>query len=467
MKTRPMFRLSPYRSLYLHLYFGLLVFFSCIGLAAQASGEPSELEKEETIVELSPALIRDLEGQLGQGSPNYAQIEEQARAELGAYYKQFTQGKSIAYERQSQSKDYSKLSKNALRLLSQLRDKGLGRSYFLGEKADLFRLHVVLAKAYAGTQKPAQALSEYAMAFRYASIEPPSLEEQEILRGLRAELDAQVKKESSVDDIEGKAAVSGASKQEQGQEQTQTQSKISDAQKEGTYLWMENSFANPKRLAFAKTGDSQKQSEARRFAEEFTRYQELKKEYKKARGQAALARIKAARGQSSSPNRSDAQSQRDALKEQLEQSKEALESIRKGAYKSYVEKRREFYGDAAYRMALAVKRVDLAKHAFRVQSRQRSYLRGRGEQDALEEKTLEPNSSALRSLLELAHKINPFHLEYARLLADEYRRAPYAQSGAFLYSSLCLSGPKAKRAAQRSESLYSAFGRSAYGAGKL
>ena len=41
----------------------------------------------------------------------------------------------------------------------------------------------------------------------------------------------------------------------------------------------------------------------------------------------------------------------------------------------------------------------------------------------MEDKTLDPGSSALRSLLELAYKINPFHLEYIRLLADEMRRA--------------------------------------------
>ena len=402
MKTRPISRLTFF-SLYLYLF----TFVPSSALLPQES----RISKEKP----SPALIRNLEGQLRQGSPNYAKIEEAAHSALGRYYKQFSEEKSIEYEHQNQRKDYSKLSKNALRLLAQLRERRTGRSYFLGEKPELFRLHVVLAKAYTGSRNHAKALSEYAMAFRYARIEPPSLEEQASLQKLEAELDKQVEKQRATD-LEEDQALS--------QEQSQNQNKITDSQKEASYLqMMKGSFANGEHFALSDTEDSQIQSNARHFAEEFTRYQKLKKEYKRVRGQAALARIKAARGESSSPSRKDAQSRRKAIEQEIAQSKASLEDIRQGAYRSYIEKRREFHGEAAYQMALAVKHLDIARYAFAMQSKQNSYLRGRGEQNSLEEQTLEPSSSALRSLLALAHKINPFHLEYIRLLADENRRS--------------------------------------------
>ena len=352
--------------------FNLCLFNPYLALLAQQ-------ESPEVKEGPDPALIRNLEGELAQSSPDYAQIEKQARTALERYYSQLTQGKSIAYERQNQSKDYSKLSKNALRLLSQLGDKSIGRSYFLGEKADLFRLHVILAKSYAGRENPTKALSEYAMAFRYANIEPPSLEEQRILQKLRAELDLQDDKKAAAASEEGNA-VNDAAKDILSQEesQAQIQNKITDTQKEESYLWMKKSFGNPERFAFAKTENPQSQSEARRFAAEFRRHQKLKKEYKKAKGLAALTRVKEARGENIELSLSNAREQREALKEQLEQSKASLENIRRGAYKSYVEKRREFYGDAAYQMALAVKRLDQAKHAFTTLSKGSSYLRGQG-----------------------------------------------------------------------------------------
>ena len=397
------------------------IFYTCLFVA----GPCSLLFSQEAEQNPSSELIRDLEGQLRGNSPNYAQIEEQARGALQAYYSQFPQEKQrTAYERQSQNTDHSKLSKNALRLLSQLGERRLGPSYFLGERPDLFRLHVVLARTYEGRENSARALSEYAMAFRYVKIEPPGLEEQALFQDLKTQFDreAEVQKNEANDLL----------KKDPSQEE-QKQNKITDAEKQARYLWIKSSFANQDRQAFfAKEEEPEIQNAAQRFSEELERHQELREAYKKAREQTALARIKETRGENTSPGRSEALKQSEDLKQQLQQSKNNLESIRTGAYRNYVKKRREFYGDAAYRMALAVKRLDFERYAFFVQSKGSSYLQGRGkEQSSLEEKTLEPSSSALQSALELAHKINPFHLEYIRLLADEKRRASKIKEALF------------------------------------
>ena len=322
------------------------------------------------------------------------------------------------------------MSRNALRLLSQLREKRIANSHFLGDKEKLFRLHRILASAYARSEKQAQALAEYMMAFRYARIEPPTLEEEKALSRLRRELDLGEEEEESKENPNRRAA-----KKKEERENTR---------REERYRWMKSRFAEEKRLS--EEEDSQIQSAGRRFAEEFTRYEELKKEYKKTRAQAALARVKEARGESVSPNRAQLQSERKRLEDLLKARRSSLETLRKGAYKDFIERTRKLYSDTAYEMALSIKRLDLEKYAFRMRSAGSSYLRGRGKQDSLEDKTLRGPSGGLLSALELAHKIAPFHLEYIRLLADEYKRIRKRKGGPFPPLSASRPGFASKKA---------------------
>ena len=406
MKARPLFCL--------YLCFPLFLFFSFSALFPQAAGATKPQSSSSfPSKEPSSGLIRSLEEEIEGSSPKLSQIEERARAALAEYYSQFTEGKKIKYEYQKQRQDYKNLSKNALRLLSQMRERRVGASYFLGEKENLFRLHLLLAKAYARSDKQAKALAEYNMAFRYARIEPASLEEEELLQSLRRQLD------------------SPSSSPQKDQEKEKTKDpKLENVRREESYLWMKKSFAKEDRLS--KERDPQIKSEGLRFAEEYKRYEELKKKHKKARSQAALARVKEARGEKFSPTRAQAKEEQKNIEEELEKSRASLEAFRKGAYRSYLERKRELYGDAAYGMALSIKRLDLEKYAFRMQTRPSSYLRGRGKRDALiEEKDGKANSGAFLSALELAHKIDPFHLEYIRLLSDEYKARRKARRPSF------------------------------------
>ncbi len=404
----------------------LFVFPLSIQVLSQASNqEESNLADKDRFSKLKPRVIERLEESLqqqGQAKPVFRQILSEASAQLKAYYSQFIQKKRIAYERNQQSPPRHKLDQHSLRLLEQEKRKKFAKPYFVEEVPFLFRLHVITAKSHAALGEPQKAVAAFAMAFRYAKVEPLTLEEQRWQKKIQR-LDFLQLSQRKLDEFRQELA-------------SQTDIAFTDNERETSYATMSRGFADTVRVS--QENNPQYKADAKDFRDEWQRYKQLKKAYRKAARQVDVAKAQNARNfNRNNVDINSIRQQRDGLKSQWEQSKETLEQIRKGSYTNYIIRRRAFHSDVAYQMALQIRRLELENKTLLERKKRPVYLRSIGIEELKEKKGVSVDYSGFRALLELAHKINPFHIDYIRLLSDENRHVHNLKQATF-YTHLYL-----------------------------
>ncbi len=383
-------------------YFSLSAFasFSIVFIAPELIAQNTNYLSQDNINE----RITNLEKASKQNSPDYDSIAAELRKILNSYYSQFTEAKSILSEKNNKERpalasSSAKLNfnKNANRLIGQKQAKRMARPYFIKEDSNLFRLHALLANSYVKAKKHQKALASYKMAFRYAYIEPPSLEEQEKLKE-RLVIANQLES--------GDKIVLAKNK---------TKASFVEKRKQERYLWMKRFFASKELIA--QTSDKELQLTMLRFQKTHTQFLEAKDKMKANQLEVALSRIK-------SPNAklslSDALRAQELGLEMQAQKMAVLETIRKGSYRRYLQKRRNVYGEAAYKMALETQKINQKNISFASIANPNSYINNYD--NFLKEKKLPYQNEGFLNALEFTYKINPFHRETIMLLAKEYKR---------------------------------------------
>lgn len=383
-------------------YFSLSAFasFSIVFIAPELIAQNTNYLSQDNINE----RITNLEKASKQNSPDYDSIAAELRKILNSYYSQFTEAKSILSEKNNKERpalasSSAKLNfnKNANRLIGQKQAKRIARPYFIKEDSNLFRLHALLANSYVKAKKHQKALASYKMAFRYAYIEPPSLEEQEKLKE-RLVIANQLES--------GDKIVLAKNK---------TKASFVEKRKQERYLWMKRFFASKELIA--QTSDKELQLTMLRFQKTHTQFLEAKDKMKANQLEVALSRIK-------SPNAklslSDALRAQELGLEMQAQKMAVLETIRKGSYRRYLQKRRNVYGEAAYKMALETQKINQKNISFASIANPNSYINNYD--NFLKEKKLPYQNEGFLNALEFTYKINPFHRETIMLLAKEYKR---------------------------------------------
>ncbi len=385
------------RSLYIFPAFACLalVFYESLHSqsAAPAQFSPSALISKES--------IRELELQYQAQAPNYQQIQARVTSLLENYYSSLPNDNPIAQERQLLEQELQRMYERKLSFASAHQPK----AQFLQESPYLFRLHVLAAKCLAALDQPRKSLAQYLMAFRYAAIAPPLLEERAQLQPFRSE-----------------SWLPKGRRRELSEE-------ASLAEKEERYQWMRRYFASNEGIA--QEWNPQIQAAAQIFQAELKRYFALKKAYLQAAGQVDIALAKMARGEDAALDTLRAQkreaqaSWEDALKK--------LEAIRQGQYREYYNNRRELQGDAAYRMALQARRLAIEDRAFAAKSEGLAYLAGHPKGAVLPAKRARPSLHMYSYIffLELAHKIHPLQPFYIALLSDAYQEASELKKAVF------------------------------------
>lgn len=332
---------------------------------------PPEAPEEKNVGELDSIIaaapvIQRLENSLGAPSPDYASIAEEAQRQLKQFYTQATVQPNFN-EKRIQSERYLtpnlSLDANARRLLVQARLQTKARPQFLRESPYLFRLHSILAGAYAGQNRPLKSINEYTMAWRYAKIEPPTIEEKTRLKQLQK-----------------KMLMPLASDANKAINPKTPDNKAITKQREERYHWMQHVFADPQRIK--QEEDPSLQEAAYLFRKVYLNNQS----------------------------------------NETTENKQKLENIRKTAYPRYVKKRRERQSKTAWQMALQIRRLELQNKELYRHRKRNFYKTGQGHQNLQEVQSLPTDFSGFRALVEFASKIDPFQKEFARHLADEYRR---------------------------------------------
>ena len=246
-------------------YFSLSAFasFSIAFIAPELIAQNTNYLSQDNINE----RITNLEKASKQNSPDYDSIAAELRKILNSYYSQFTEAKSILSEKNNKERpalasSSAKLNfnKNANRLIGQKQAKRIARPYFIKEDSNLFRLHALLANSYVKAKKHQKALASYKMAFRYAYIEPPSLEEQEKLKE-RLVIANQLES--------GDKIVLAKNK---------TKASFVEKRKQERYLWMKRFFASKELIA--QTSDKELQLTMLRFQKTHTQFLEAKDKMK-------------------------------------------------------------------------------------------------------------------------------------------------------------------------------------------
>ena len=383
------------------------------------------------------SVVQSLENELEQTAPSYRQILARGNGELERYYTQIRQHKRSLYGKQNELKRETKYDENTLRLLTLIQKGKLVQPYLLRHSPDLFRLHLVVAKSYSALDYSRKALAHYSYAFRYIIIEPLSLEQDRQLQQKLAE-SLTAKNPTTIaptNNLQGPKLDMGTAP-----------IFISPEEKDKRYLWMQNHFASEIRLA--EEDNAEFRSTALRFRSLFKDYLQLKKDYEQVVRKLAIAEDRIAHNRLSAikqraqamqepapipkneksfttqPTEAsirDLRKRKSSLKVDLRKSREALEAIRKGIYQRYLEKHREFYGDAAFRMAKEIYLLEQIDKVAFDEKNQPSYEREQGKANSLVNRASVGGLSGFRSILQFAHKIDPFHMDAVRLLAKRFR----------------------------------------------
>ena len=194
-----------------------------------------------------------------------------------------------------------------------------------------------------------------------------------------------------------------------------TKASFVEKRKQERYLWMKRFFASKELIA--QTSDKELQLTMLRFQKTHTQFLEAKDKMKANQLEVALSRIK-------SPNAklslSDALRAQELGLEMQAQKMAVLETIRKGSYRRYLQKRRNVYGEAAYKMALETQKINQKNISFASIANPNSYINNYD--NFLKEKKLPYQNEGFLNALEFTYKINPFHRETIMLLAKEYKR---------------------------------------------
>ena len=331
-------------------------------------------------VGIDVAALVQAERSLAGATPDCSVIKESIGREIAKFTTQFVGDKRIQEERRSEQYDPRHLDKNTIRLLALARSKEFGRMDFLGESPLMYRLHSVLGRCFEREQEPYRALSEYAMALRYAAFEQPWTSGPDVI---------------AAGDLRGEPL----------------------AQRENRYLLMLEGYANEDRLRQVERPEERTAGDA--FRRGVAAYVDLKRETERARLRIDAFIARRARGDTT-VNPASARTEHEALEQRRVAQLEALEAARRGAYRSYHRERSSRDGDTAYRMALLIKELETRnKKLSRILNRS-SFYRGRGENEAEESTTLR-RFVGYGLFLELANKLDPENLNYISLLAEEYR----------------------------------------------
>ncbi|MBL8019259.1 MAG: hypothetical protein JNM27_06320 [Leptospirales bacterium] len=313
------------------------------------------------------AVITRLENELAGQNPDLPKIIGEGEAELARYNSQFIADKRIQDERRGQ---HVALSENAIRLMALSRSKEAGRNYFLGDHPYLFRLHRLIGESYDRSRDRYRALNQYAMAFRFTSLEQPYVET------------------------------------------------LSENDRHARYIQILNGFANEDRLSEER--DPQAIADARSFRTDLSQYTKVSADAEEARKQIAGEEARIARGQPGDPAAARAKfEQLSAQKKALEQ---RLENVRTTSYKKYATEKQKRDGDLAFLMAVLVQQLEgKNKEIDRILNRS-SFYRGIGTELG-EDRTPYREFTAYGMVLELANKIDPSNISYVTLLANEYKRS--------------------------------------------
>ncbi len=358
---------------------------------------------------LTEEMITNWEERLSPEQGDFRNLEKEIRAPLKKYYEQFTEQKKIYDEIKNIPQPPYKIGTSHLRRFLQKKDKSIAKSYFIQSSPYLFRSHVALATAYGKQSRAFQAIGEYAMAFRYVALEPLSIEEEKQIQKIQKNL--LTYKKNEIADVPGKNYINT----------------VSEAEKEECYVWMKKIFADEKRLL--EENDEKWKGDANIFRQDLENYFIKKKAHKEAIRQVSVTRDKAARGKNVSIQ--DAKNTEGKFRREREALASSLEGIRKDSYKNYIDRLRLLYGKAAYDMALQVKKLEKESKSYQEKKYRSSFLRGLGNRNFLDKKTLDTHLKGYSIFLELAHKINPFMLEYIRLLSDEKYRSKKTKQAIF------------------------------------
>ncbi len=391
--------------------------------AAELLAQRDESPPQPAAQLLQGADIATLEQKLAATENNCPAIQAEAKEQLQRYYAQFSEKRRIAVERMNNPYgDRQRLDQNAVRLLSHLLSDRPATPYYLGESPYLFRLHLILARCEKQLGHRRQAISAYAMALRYAAIEPPTLEQQEQLQKL--ESDQQLQLEShpeqltdGEDDSRPTEQDSRPVEQQAGKDRLNSifSSQEQEKRHEERYLHIRRIFAAPERLA--EESDGQLAEAGRRFGRELDSYLKTKEELKRAERQVDLALARRARG--AVVDLQPLRQERERLQREKEELLQRLEQIRSVSYRRYHRQRTEVMSDAVYSMAKLVRTEEILSKRHRRRSVSSSYLLGRDNALTGEDRTVK-NSGGYLIALELAQRIDPLNRLYMRLLAQEY-----------------------------------------------
>lgn len=338
------------------LAFALLV----TGLSAQSIYKtPGEV--------IDGAVITRLENELAGQNPDLPKIIGEGEAELARYNSQFIADKRIQDERRGQ---HVALSENAIRIMALSRSKEAGRNYFLGDHPYLFRLHRLIGESYDRSRDRYRALNQYAMAFRFTSLEQPYVET------------------------------------------------LSESDRHARYIQILNGFANEDRLSEER--DPQAIADARSFRTDLSQYTKVSADAEEARKQIAGEEARIARGRPGNP--AAARTRFEQLSAQKKALEQRLENVRTTSYKKYATEKQKRDGDLAFLMAVLVQQLEgKNKEIDRILNRS-SFYRGIGTELG-EDRTPYREFTAYGMVLELANKIDPTNISYVTLLANEYKRS--------------------------------------------
>ncbi len=380
--------------------------FSCFlllhAIYAQNQNRLDTFKKEPSAL-IDRIRLQNLEKKIAEANqvqgtnPNFEEIIKGATEELQKYYEQFVTNKSILYERQNTNYDYRFYDKNTLRLLSQSLQVTKEKPFFQGQRPYLQRLHLVLARAYSHSKNfkrdNNKALQEYKNSLRYTVIEP-----------FFSEIDT-----PSTNSI--------------------IQKKIPVTRYLPQYEWMQNTFCDSERLQEEENqGIIQA---AQKFTNEYQKFLEAQKNYKKAQDKAAIVRFENAPENIELVEREERE--QNEKEKVLNESMSILEKVRLNEYKDYVENYRVSSAKIVFEMAQIIKIIELENRITLAHMKRATLVQGANHESSINYENTEFVNEAYTIALELAHKINPFEVLYIKELSNEYRKAGATRNAIYYY----------------------------------
>ena len=370
------------KNIFILIYIFFIKFFFDNNLLSQ-NKDPVILEPSKVI---NRQVILKLENDLKSNNPDIATIIKAASSELQKYYSQFIENKTILYEKQTKDYDQKFYDKNTLRLIGQNLLNQKSTPYFLGAKPYLHRLHLILARAYASPNQPqietTKAIQEYKTALRYSLIQP-----QSISKNLK-------KKLSEVNEDNYKFF---------------EELKIN-------YNWMLLDLNTQEK--YNEENDNNVNRLADNFKKEYYNFLKLENDYKKLVDNLTLAKYNNSKKSEIESSQKNKNNKLNEIKKTIDN----LENIRLNDYKKYIENYNQNLANTVYELALLTKQIELENKYVLSKSKEKTFLKGKGDADFNLNFDIEKQNISYTILLEFANKINPNEKIYLKELANEYRK---------------------------------------------